>query len=404
MKEWKEYILGDLGEVIGGATPSTKNTSYYDGNIPWITPKDLSNYYDRYISYGERMISEEGFKSCSCKILPKGSVLFSSRAPIGYVAIAANDLCTNQGFKSIIPNTKVIDSEFLYYLLVYNKSRIEAMGSGTTFKEVSGNVMRNVTVFLPNLQSQKSIASILSSLDDKIELNRRINENLEQQAQALFKSWFVDFEPFKDGKFVDSELGMIPEGWKVGTLSDIANVTMGQSPKGTSYNENGEGIIFYQGRADFGSRYPSIRLFTTEPTRYAESLSVLLSVRAPVGDINVAVEKCCIGRGLASIYSKTGHQSFVLYTMFSLKKELDKFNSEGTVFGSINRSSIENLKIIIPPMNIIQKFDSLVRSLDIKLFDLFKETEHLKEIRDTLLPKLMSGELKLSEIETELDE
>lgn len=404
MEEWKEYKLGDLGEVIGGATPSTKNISYYDGNIPWITPKDLSNYYDRYISYGERMISEEGFKSCSCKILPKGSVLFSSRAPIGYVAIAANDLCTNQGFKSIIPNTKVIDSEFLYYLLVYNKSRIEAMGSGTTFKEVSGNVMRNVTVFIPNLQSQKSIASILSSLDDKIELNRRINENLEQQAQALFKSWFVDFEPFKDGKFVNSELGRIPEGWKVGTLSDIANVTMGQSPKGTSYNENGEGIIFYQGRADFGSRYPSIRLFTTEPTRYAEPLSVLLSVRAPVGDINLAVEKCCIGRGLASIYSKTGHQSFVLYTMFSLKKELDKFNSEGTVFGSINRSSIENLKIIIPPMNIIQKFDSLVRSLDIKLFDLFKETERLKEIRDTLLPKLMSGELKLSEIETKLDE
>ena len=191
---------------------------------------------------------------------------------------------------------------------------------------------------------------------------------------------------------------MIPEGWKVGTLSDIANVTMGQSPKGISYNENGEGIVFYQGRADFGNRYPSIRLFTTEPTRYADPFSVLLSVRAPVGDINIAVEKCCIGRGLASIYSKTGHQSFVLYTMFSLKKELDKFNSEGTVFGSINRSSIENLKIVIPPINVMDKFEHLVSKIDDMLLNLFQETTRLAQLRDILLPRFMSGELIITDI------
>ena len=178
MEEWKEYKLEELGTVVGGATPSTKDATNYEGDIPWITPKDLSNHCDRYIYQGERMITQKGFKSCSCKMLPKDSVLFSSRAPIGYVAIAGGDMCTNQGFKSIIPNNEVVDNIFLYYLLVHNKARIEGMGSGTTFKEVSGSVMKNVTVSIPELQEQKRIADFLSSLDDKIELNRQINDNL----------------------------------------------------------------------------------------------------------------------------------------------------------------------------------------------------------------------------------
>ncbi len=182
MEDWKEYKLGDIGTVVGGATPSTKEVSNYDGNIPWITPKDLANHNDRYISRGERMISQKGFDSCSCRILPEGSILFSSRAPIGYVAIANNELCTNQGFKSVIPNDNIIDSLFLYYLLVYYRPVIENMGSGTTFKEVSGSVMKNLVVNMPELDEQKRIAAILSSLDDKIELNRRINDNLTQAA------------------------------------------------------------------------------------------------------------------------------------------------------------------------------------------------------------------------------
>lgn len=179
MEQWKEYKIGNIGTVIGGATPSTKEASNYDGNISWITPKDLSNHQSRYIASGERMITDKGFNSCSCQMLPKGTVLFSSRAPIGYVAIADRELCTNQGFKSIIPNTKIIDGDFLYYLLLFNKDRIAAMGSGTTFMEVSANVMREVTVSIPSLSAQKAIASILSSLDDKIEVNRRINDNLK---------------------------------------------------------------------------------------------------------------------------------------------------------------------------------------------------------------------------------
>lgn len=222
--------------------------------------------------------------------------------------------------------------------------------------------------------------------------NRQINDNLEQQAQALFKSWFVNFEPFKNGQFVDSELGKIPKGWKVGYLSEIADIIMGQSPNGSTYNENGEGIIFYQGRAEFGTRFPSIRLFTTNPTRIAPANSILISIRAPVGDINITHKECCIGRGLASAVSRTNKSAFLLYTLFSLKSDLDRFNAEGTVFGSINRKTLESLKILIPTNDIISKFEAIVASMDQQILTLHLESENLKILRDTLLPKLMSGE------------
>ena len=392
MEEWKEYKLHEIGRIVGGATPPTKDSANYDGEISWITPKDLSNFTGRYIQKGERSITQKGFDSSSCQILPKGSILFSSRAPIGYIAIAANELCTNQGFKSIIPDNNLVNNLFLYYLLKYNKEEIEGLGSGTTFKEVSAKVMQNFDIKIPSIQTQKKIADILSSLDDKIELNRRINDNLEQQAQALFKSWFVNFEPFKNGQFVDSELGKIPKGWKVGYLSEIADIIMGQSPNGSTYNENGEGIIFYQGRAEFGTRFPSIRLFTTNPTRIAPANSILISVRAPVVDINITHKECCIGRGLASAVSRTNKSAFLLYTLFSLKSDLDRFNAEGTVFGSINRKTLESLKILIPTNDIISKFEAIVASMDQQILTLHLESENLKILRDTLLPKLMSGE------------
>lgn len=179
MTEWKECTIADLGTVVGGATPSTKKPENYDkGTIPWITPKDLSGFQGRYISRGERCITNLGLKSCSTQLLPKHSILFSSRAPIGYIAIAQNEMCTNQGFKSVVPN-KNTDFMFLYYLLQYNKNTIESMGSGTTFKEVSGSTMRNIKVRVPtDIEIQKKIASILSSIDDKIEQNTAINNNL----------------------------------------------------------------------------------------------------------------------------------------------------------------------------------------------------------------------------------
>lgn len=225
------------------------------------------------------------------------------------------------------------------------------------------------------------------------------NRNLEQQAKAIFKSWFVDFEPFQDGRFVDSELGPIPAGWRVGTLEDIADITMGQSPKGESYNENSVGTVFYQGRAEFTDRFPVRRLFTTEPKRMATSGDVLLSVRAPVGDMNIANEPCCIGRGLATIHAKHGFTSFVFYTMQTLRQELDKYNGEGTVFGCINKDSLNALKVIIPPENIISVFEERTSPLDRRYFVGIEENMRLTKLRDTLLPKLMSGEIDVSEVE-----
>ena len=179
MVEWKTCTISDIGTVIGGATPSTKKSDNYEnGTIAWITPKDLSTFSGRYIKNGERNITEVGLKSCSAQLMPKDTILFSSRAPIGYVAIAAGEVCTNQGFKSVVPNEN-IDPLFLYYLLKYNKNKIENLGSGTTFKEVSGNTMKNVEIAIPRRkEDQKAISSILGALDDKIEENEMINNNL----------------------------------------------------------------------------------------------------------------------------------------------------------------------------------------------------------------------------------
>lgn len=212
----------------------------------------------------------------------------------------------------------------------------------------------------------------------------RLNKNLEQQAQAIYQQMFID---------------NASSDWTEGTLSDIADITMGQSPNGSSYNEDGNGTIFFQGRAEFGFRFPTVRLYTTEPKRMACANDTLMSVRAPVGDLNVAHTDCCIGRGLATIHSKNNHQSFVLYTMFSLKKQLDVFNGEGTVFGSINRNSLNEMPLLIPSSEKIDEFEALVTPMDATIRNNYDEICRLEQLRDSLLSKLMSGELDVSDIE-----
>ncbi len=190
----------------------------------------------------------------------------------------------------------------------------------------------------------------------------------------------------------------MPSDWREGTLADIASVTMGQSPDGSSYNESGTGTVFYQGRTDFGSRFPTRRLFTTQPKRLAIDGDILVSVRAPVGDLNVATEPCCLGRGLAGIKSKSGNQSFILYTMFALKQQLDMFNGEGTVFGSINKNDMAALSVVIPTDEVVQQFESIVKPMDATIRNNFDEICHLQATRDALLPRLMSGELSVTDL------
>ena len=229
---------------------------------------------------------------------------------------------------------KNVDPVFVYYLLLMLD--LGNYAGGSAVPTLNRNHIHSLPITIPaEIEPQKRIARILSSLDGKIEVNNQINRNLEEQAKAIFKSWFVDFEPFKDGKFVDSELGQIPEGWRAGRLSDIADITMGQSPNGDSYNEVGTGTVFYQGRGEFSDRFPIRRLYTTEPKRMAKAGDVLLSVRAPVGDINVANEDCCIGRGLAAISAKKGYSSFLLYTLKMNQAQFDQYNGAGTVFPTV---------------------------------------------------------------------
>ena len=387
MEEWKEYKLGEIGTVVGGATPSTKDPMNYDGDISWITPKDLSGYESMYIDRGERMITQQGYNSCSCKMLPKGSVLFSSRAPIGYVAVAANDLCTNQGFKSVIPNNKIVNNIFLYYLLAYNKNFIEGLGSGTTFKEVSGQTMKNIVVKIPSLSTQERIASILKSLDDKIEVNRKINENLEQQAQALFKSWFVDFEPFKNGEFVESELGMIPKGWRVGKLGELCQF------------KRGKGLL---SKNAIPGNVPVVA-GGLEPACYHNTSNT----KAPVITVS--------GSGANAGFMRMYHQevwasdcSFIditcenwlfVYCFLAINSHLLKHAQTGAVQPHIKPADIHDFDLAIPPKEYIQSFQDKISSFITKKGLLEQESRRLAELRDTLLPKLMSGELKVTNMD-----
>ena len=278
----------------------------------------------------------------------------------------------------------VVDTKYLYYALKLCLAEFKAISQGTTTKFLTARILSNFEIILPAIYIQNKIAAILSALDEKIATNRAINDNLQQQAMALYAEMFLNSS--------DNDV-------TAGTLSDIAVITMGQSPSGSSYNEDGVGEIFYQGRAEFGFRFPKRRLFTTEPKRMAETGDVLLSVRAPVGDLNVAYERCCIGRGLGAIHSKTGHSSFVLYTMFALRSQLDVFNGEGTVFGSINRDALNAIPIDIPPVTEIDRFEAVAHPIDELIRANYEENCRLEAIRDFLLPKLMSGEIDVSAVQ-----
>ncbi|WP_302214181.1 restriction endonuclease subunit S [uncultured Prevotella sp.] len=403
--EWKEVTLGEIGTIVGGATPSTKNTSFYDGNIPWLTPKDLSVNSNKYILRGERNITEAGFKSCSCKMLPKGSVLFSSRAPIGYVAIVANDMCTNQGFKSVIPNEET-DSEFLYYLLKYNKDNIASQGSGTTFAEVSGKTMKEIEVMVPKeTDDQRRIASILSSLDRKIELNNKINADLEEMAQAIFKNWFVDFEPFKDGKFVDSELGMIPEGWKVGCLGDMGNIVCGKTPSKANSNYYGgdipfikipdmHGNVFVESSEDRLTELGSL----SQIKKLIPPSSLMVSCIATVGLVSINTKPSHTNQQINTVIPHNKSALFYLYQYIKNNEELLKnMGRGGTTTLNVNTKSFSNIRLLIPSEIALEQFHRVVEGLFKKIELNLHESRTLSLLRDTLLPRLMSGEIEVLE-------
>ncbi|MCY4491729.1 MAG: restriction endonuclease subunit S [Thaumarchaeota archaeon] len=404
-EDWDIKLVNNIAKIIGGGTPSTKVFKYWNGCIPWITPKSLSNFKFRYICRGERNITSEGLKNSSAKLIPANAVLLTTRAPVGYLAIAKNPLTTNQGFRSLVPNENIC-TDFLFYLLKNNICVLKSNASGTVFEELSGTRLKSLVFAVPNIKEQKSIAKILSDLDFKIELNHKMNKTLEDIAQTIFKHWFIDYEfpdengtPYRSsgGEVVYSEeLGHeIPKGWQASTILKEFNLVMGQSPPGKSYNRNGDGMIFFQGRTDFGTRFPSVRMFCNEPTRLAKKGDTLVSVRAPVGDINMSLQDCCIGRGLAALRHKSDDSSYTYYFMKNLRQVFDGFEAEGTVFGSLSKTNFEKIVVSVPFDKTLNSFKKIVSVFDEKLENNTLEILGLGQIRDYLLPKLMSGKIRV---------
>ena len=422
--EWDVRMIQDVAEVVSGATPKTKVAEYWDGNIAWITPKDLSNHTERYIYRGDRMITDEGLKNSSAKLLPKGSVLFSSRAPIGYTAIAAQELCTNQGFKSMICNQQILDNNFMFYMMNYKKNEIENIAGGSTFKEVSGKTVKEFKIPIPPLDEQKAIAKVLSDLDEKIEINNKINKKLEEMAQAIFKQWFVDFEfPNEDGKpykssggeMVESELGMIPKGWEVILLDEIVDTFNGYSYKGKELSESEDAMITIKNfDRNGGYKMDGLKEIVisdkVKPHHFVEVNDIIVAHT----DLTQGAE--IIGNPIM-IFSKGSYEKLIMsMDTVKVKSKIKEMNNEllyfilkdyrfkqyalgyvnGTTVLHLSKSTIPQYKIALPyDKSIMNQLGDNLSPIMSKIANNFKENEKLIMLRDALLPKLMSGEIRV---------
>lgn len=388
MTEWIECTLDKLGEIVGGATPSTKCEDYYGGSIPWITPKDLSSFKGRYITSGERNITEKGLASCSAQMMPKDAVLFTSRAPIGYVAIASQSVCTNQGFKSIVVNEKA-DPLFVYYLLKYNKDAIEAMGSGTTFKEVSGKTMRAVKVRIPlDVSYQKRIAAVLDSLDTKIENNERINDNLQQQAFSVFDNLIANAEnndyTVSDYAFLNPKRTLAKS--QVARSIDMSQLsTSGAFPSGWEMKPFNGGMRFTNGDTLLARITPCLENGKTAFIDFLDDGEVAFGsteyiVLAPKNDTPPEM-----------LYCLARYPAFVDYAVKNMNGSSGRQRVSAETVGQyrlplFDKHSLVLFKEVVSPMFLKMRYNSL-------------ENMRLAELRDALLPKLMSGEIDVSAVQ-----
>jgi len=425
VSEWREYRIGEIADIVGGSTPSTSDPSNFNGDIPWITPKDLSGPHDRYVSRGERNLSRKGLESCSAQLLPRGTVLVTSRAPIGYVAIAKNPITTNQGFRNLVPKPGV-DSEFLYYWVKANIEELRRHASGSTFQELTGTALAQIRIRVPPLPEQRAIAHILGTLDDKIELNRRMSQTLEAMVRALFKAWFVDFEPVRakmegrwgrgqslpglpahlydlfPARLVDSKLGEIPEGWMIGKLGDVAeNPRRGIQPNciapntpyialehmprrsialfdwGTAEGVESNKFEFKKGEILFGKLRPYFHKVGVAPVDGVCSTDIV--VIAPRQHVWTAF-----------VLGHVSSLEFVNYT---------NAGSSGTKMPRTSWGDMARYEIVLPPESVAETFNTLVQPLIEQIISGIHESRTLAALRDALLPKLIRGEIRVKEVE-----
>lgn len=428
LNTWKKIQLQDVAEIVGGGTPSTKEPSYWNGAVAWLTPKDLSGCSERYISRGARNMSNKGLDNSSATLLPPGTVLLTSRASIGYVAIAKNFISTNQGFKSLVLK-KGQYPLFYYYLLKANVEYIQNMGSGSTFKEVSGKVVKELSFLVPEYDEQKRIADILGAFDDKIELLQKQNKTLEDMAKAIFKSWFVDFDVVKakqrgDSKadimreyhlteelydlfpssFEDSSLGPIPTGWEVKAAKELADIVIGRTPprKETQWFSLNQKDYTWISIKDLGQA----GIFINSSSEYLTSEAVQ-KFRIPIIPANTAVLsfKLTVGRVAITGKEMTSNEAIAQfqnallplpYLYFILKfMNYELLGSTSSIATAINSTTIKNMPLMVPSQEVLTFFDDRVKILFNKIQENLKQIQTLTELRDSLLPRLISGKIRV---------
>ena len=376
---WKKLKIEYCAEVIGGGTPSTKKKEYWDGDISWITPKDLSNYNNRYISKGSRNISEKGLKYSSARLLPKNSVLLTTRAPIGYLAISKKELATNQGFKSLIMKNRNFP-EFFYYLLKNNISKLLQYASGTTFMELNATNLKSIEFYIPEVKEQKRIASILSALDDKIELNNKTNKILEEMVQTIFKEWFINFNfPNEDGKpykksggeMIDSELGKIPKGWKVGTIGDYAKLKSGFAFKNSWWQNDGIPVIKIQNISSGNLNLEQCSFVSEDKYNIAENFRVnggdlLITLTGSLCKFTIVPKldkDALVNQRVGKFFlgEEPVKKLPFLYGILNELKDLIVSLANGSVQQNISPTDVENVKIIFPNDKILNKYNNLIK-------------------------------------------
>ncbi len=424
-------VMNDLiDEISMGPFGSDITIDNYKGSgIPVLNGSNISGV--KLTESFKNFVTPDKAKSLKKANAKRGDIVITHRGTLGQVAYIPYDsnfdgyIISQSQFRLSLKKDLVDPVYFTYYfhttegqkrlLSFKNHVGVPALAQATTNFKLLEFPYRELT-------EQKAIASVLSSLDSKIELNNKSNTELEAMAKLIYDYWFVQFDfpisaaqatalgkPELKGKPYKASGGPmvynqalkreIPEGWEVGELNDIANITMGQSPPGESYNENGEGSVFYQGCTDFGTRFPTVRKYTTQPTRYASSGDILLSVRAPVGAMNIATEDCCIGRGLAALNSKDNSEAYLCEVLKYFKQIFDRRNTDGTTFGAITKNDLFSLPVVIPKNGIINSFQEKIGSAYQKLNQLEKENQELSSLRDWLLPMLMNGQVTIKEAE-----
>jgi type I restriction enzyme, S subunit len=382
MSEWRDCNLSDVIELVGGGTPKTSITNYWNGDIPWLSVVDF-NTGKKYVEKTEKAITKAGLENSSTTVLHTGDIIISARGTVGAIAVLKKPMAFNQSCYGIRGVNNISDCDYLYYLTKASIIKFQQIAHGGVFDTITRETFKSIDISLPPLSEQKAIAGVLSSLDDKIDLLHRQNKTLEAMAETLFRQWFVE----------EAE-----EDWDVGVIPDEFDFSMGQSPPGSSYNQEGIGMPLFQGNADFGFRFPEERVYTTDSKRLAHLYDTLISVRAPVGAQNMAKAECCIGRGVAA-FRYMNNNNLYTYTYFKLRSlmgEIKKFNDEGTVFGSIGKTDFQQMKITVPPEDLIEKFERKAKPLNDKVNENTKQIQTLEDLRDTILPKLISGEVRVN--------